>query len=154
MKEIYEQVAAQADVTVYGFSDDANVVGTPAEAMKALAELQRLLPTVSLQCNTAKSHFVYFHEEAAPLMRSVRQTLATHDIQLLEHWIEYMGAVIGRDDDAIRAGVAATFGADSGLLPTPAARGALSAERDAAAATVRGPSAQPPAALRAAAVHR
>jgi hypothetical protein len=76
--------------------------------------LQRLLPTVSLQCNTAKSHFVYFHEEAAPLMRSIRQTLAAHDIQLHEHWIEVMGAVIGRDDDAIRAGVVATFGADSG----------------------------------------
>ena len=86
----------------------------PAEAMKALAVLQRLLPIVSLQCNTAKSHFVYLHDEAAPLAGSVRRTLAAQDIQLHEQWIEVMGAVVGRDDDAIRAGVDAAFGADSG----------------------------------------
>jgi hypothetical protein len=113
MRQVYEQVAQQADVTLYGFFDDLNVVGTLAEVMKALTALQKLLPSVSLQCNTKKSQFVYFHSDAAPLLRSVRETLAQHDISLHEQWVEVMGAVVGRDETVIRAGVAATLGDDS-----------------------------------------
>ena len=114
MKEVYAQVAQQTDVTLYGFFDDLNVVGTPAEVMKALTVLQDLLPAVSLQCNTGKSHFAYFHDDTAPLMRSIRETLAQHNIEAHEQWLDVMGAVIGRDEDAIRTGVAATIGQDGG----------------------------------------
>ena len=113
MTEVYEQVAQQADVTLYGYFDDLNVAGAPAEVMKAFAALQKLLPSVSLQCNTNKSQFGYFHSDTAPLHRSVLETLAQHDISLHEQWMEVMGAVVGRDETAIRAGVAATFGDDS-----------------------------------------
>jgi hypothetical protein len=110
---VYEQVTQQADVTLYCFFDDLNVVGTPAEVMKAFAALQTLLPSVSLQCNTAKSQFTYFHSDTAPLHRSVLDTLAQHDISLHEQWVEVMGAVVGQDEAAIRAGVAATLADDS-----------------------------------------
>ena len=50
--------------------------------MKAFDVLQRLLPEVGLEFNTAKSQFVYFHEAAAPLPRSIRATLAERDVQL------------------------------------------------------------------------
>ena len=49
-----------------------------------------------------------------PLLRSMSATLAEHDVQVHEQWVEVVGAVIGRDDDAIRAGVAATLNVDEG----------------------------------------
>ena len=49
-----------------------------------------------------------------PLLRSMSATLAEHDVQVPEQWVEVVGAVIGRDDDAIRAGVAATLNVDEG----------------------------------------
>ena len=80
MRDVYHKVAEQADVTLYGFFDDLNVVGTPKEVMLTLAALQRLLPSVSLEGNTAKSHFAYFHQGDAPLMHFVRDTLARNNI--------------------------------------------------------------------------
>ena len=50
----------------------------------------------------------------APLSRSMLTTLAEHDVQVRDDWVEIVGAVIGRDEAAIRAGVAATLGADRG----------------------------------------
>ena len=111
MREVMVKVAEQADVCLYGFFDDLNVVGKPDEVMKAFAALQQLLPQVSLECNTSKSHFAYFHHEDAPLKRSIRNALAEHNIQLHDEWMEVVGAVIGRDEQAIRAGVTATLGA-------------------------------------------
>jgi hypothetical protein len=88
-------------------------VGKPGEVMKALTALQTLLPAVSLKCNTAKSHFAYFHRDTAPLNASVLQTLAQHDITIHDDWLEVVGAVIGRDNQAVRAGVTAIT-SDSG----------------------------------------
>jgi hypothetical protein len=82
--------------------------------MKALDALKKLLPEVGLEFNMAKSHFAYFHEADAPLLRSVRTTLADHDIQVRTDWVEVVGAVVGKDEDAIRAGVAATLTVDAG----------------------------------------
>ena len=114
LRDVLTQVSAQAEVEVQGFFDDINVSGEPAEVMKAFDALQRLLPEVCLKFNTAKSQFVYFHEDEAPLPRSIRATLAAHDVQVSTEWVEVVGAVIGRDESAIRAGVAATLGTDNG----------------------------------------
>jgi hypothetical protein len=112
MRSVYARVAARAKVTLYGFIDDLHVVGTPAEVMKALAALQALLPEVKLQFNTAKSHFAYFHDDAEPLMRSIRETLAAHNIEVHEQWMEVMGAVVGKNEEAVMAGVKAVLGPD------------------------------------------
>jgi hypothetical protein len=101
-------------VEVHGFFDDINVSGEPTEVMKAFDELQRLLPEIGLEFNTAKSQFAYFHEANAPLLRSIRAALAEHNIQVRTEWVEVVGAVVGKDEDAIRAGVAATLGTDKG----------------------------------------
>jgi hypothetical protein len=37
-----------------------------------------------------------------------------HDVQVRKGWVEVVGAVVGRDEAAIRAGVAATLGTDKG----------------------------------------
>jgi hypothetical protein len=114
LRDVLIQVAAQAEVDVQGFFDDINISGEPVEVMKAFDALQRLLPGVGLEFNTAKSHFAYFHEAEAPLMRSTLTTLAEHNVQVHGDWVEVVGAVIGRDEAAIRAGVAATLGQDTG----------------------------------------
>jgi hypothetical protein len=106
MKDVYEAVASRANVVLYAYVDDLHIVGAPAEVMKALTALQTLLPTVSLRCNTAKSHFAYFHQEAAPLNAAILHTLAQQDITVHDNWMEVMGAVIGRDAKAVQAGVA------------------------------------------------
>ena len=114
IREVLAEVSTRAKVEVVGFFDDINVSGEPEEVMKALAALQTLLPDVGLDFNMAKSHFVYLHDDDAPLRRSVRTALAEHDIEVRTDWVEVVGAVIGRDEDAIRAGVQATFAADAG----------------------------------------
>ena len=82
--------------------------------IKALDLLQRLLPAKGLEFNLAKSHFAYFHDADAPLSRSIRAALADNDIQLQAEWVEVVGAVVGRDEAAITAGVAATFAENGG----------------------------------------
>jgi hypothetical protein len=114
IREVLSKVSTQAKVEVDGFFDDVNVLGEPGEVMKALDALKKLLPEVGLEFNMAKSHFAYFHEADAPLLRSVRTTLADHDIQVRTDWVEVVGAVVGKDEDAIRAGVAATLTVDAG----------------------------------------
>ena len=114
MQPILAQVSQQAAVQVYAFFDDINVVGTPDQVMKALSLLQELLPEASLQCNTSKSHFAWFHQDEAPLLRSVRDTLAEHNIRLHEQWLDVVGAVVGKDEDAIQQGIAAIFDSDEG----------------------------------------
>jgi hypothetical protein len=47
-------------------------------------------------------------------MRDMLTTLAEHNVQVHGDWVEVVGAVIGRDEAAIRAGVAATLGKDQG----------------------------------------
>jgi hypothetical protein len=113
-------VATSANVTLYGFYDDLNVVGQPIEVLRALSALQTLLPAVSLRCNTAKSHFAYFHDESAPLTRSARRQLADFDIKLHEDWLEVMGAIVGRDEQAIRAGSAVVSGPIMETMPSSA----------------------------------
>lgn len=114
MRPILAQVSEEADVQLYAFFDDVNVVGTPEQVMKALTVLQRILPKASLRCNTSKSHFAYFHQDESPLLRSVRDTLADQDIHFHDDWVDVVGAVVGRDEAAIRAGIEATLGSDVG----------------------------------------
>jgi hypothetical protein len=114
MRELYAQLAEEADVTLYGFVDDLHIVGSPAQVFKALKALQRLLPAVSLSCNTAKSSFVYFHQDAAPLPASLLRSLAEQDIAVQHDWIEIMGAAVGRDTDSVKRGMACLAAKDSG----------------------------------------
>jgi hypothetical protein len=117
LRDTLAEVNTLADVELHGFFDDINVAGEPAEVIKALHALQRLLPAIGLQLNTAKSHFAYFHDAEAPLHHDVLATLAERNITLHRDWLEVVGSVVGRDENAIRAGVTATLGSDDG---TPA----------------------------------
>ena len=74
--------------------------------MKTLAALETAPPSVSLACNTAKSHFAYFHAHTAPLPKSILDTLAGQNITVHEDWMEAVGAVVGRDEQAMRDGLA------------------------------------------------
>ena len=112
LRDVLAKVGVRAQVKVDGFFDDLNVSGEPAEVMKAFTQLQQLLPEVGLDFNTSKSSFAYFHDADAPLMRSIRTTLAEHNIEVRTDWVTVVGAVIGRDADAISAGVAATQAVD------------------------------------------
>ena len=114
MREVCNRVVAKAEVKLYGFFDDLNVVGKPDQVIAALKELQAVLPEVSLQFNTAKSRFVYFHDDSAPLMRSIRETLAHHNIECQGTWAEVMGAVVGKDENAVRIGINTMLGSDDG----------------------------------------
>ena len=106
MKDVYSSVAADASVSIYAFVDDLHVLGKPTEVIKALAALETALPAVSLTCNTAKSHFAYFHTQTAPLTKSVLDTLAAHSVTVHDDCMEVVGAVVGRDEQAIRDGLA------------------------------------------------
>ena len=113
VREVLAKVAERADVTLYGFFDDLNIVGAPVDVLKAFDALRvDLLPAVSLRCNTSKSHFTYFHDDATPLLRSQRQALADHDVQFHDRWVPVLGAVVGKDDAAIIDGVACTYNDD------------------------------------------
>ena len=114
LRDTLAEVSQIADVQLHAFCDDVNVSGEPAEVVKALHALQQKLPAIGLQLNTAKSHCAYFHEAEAPLQRSVLTTLAELDIQMHDDWLEVVGAVVGRDEDAIRKGVAAKLDEDEG----------------------------------------
>ena len=105
MKHLLEQVSAETGVRVYGFFDDINLLGSPQQLMAALSHLQSVLPAASLQLNTAKSHFTYFHDHLTPLSTAVRGTLSTHNIECHHTWVGVVGAVVGRDDAAIREGM-------------------------------------------------
>jgi hypothetical protein len=105
MRDILQQVSEATGVVVYGFFDDIGVTGTPQQLTEALTQLQRTLPAASLQLNTAKSHFTYFHDSLTPLTAATLSTLSANNIQLHHKWVGVVGAVVGRDDAAIRAGV-------------------------------------------------
>ena len=105
MKRLLEQVSETTDVRVYGFFDDVSLKGSPEQLMAALGHLQSALPQASLQLNTAKSHFTYFHDHLTPLPAAVRGTLSAHNIEYHHTWVGVVGAVVGRDDAAIREGM-------------------------------------------------
>ena len=90
---------------MYGFFDDISLVGRPRQLMDALQQLQTALPAMSLQLNTSKSHFTYFHDRLTPLPGEVRHVLSDSNIEYHHEWAQAVGAVVGRDDDAIRRGV-------------------------------------------------
>jgi hypothetical protein len=62
----------------------------------------------------SKSHFAYFHDDTAPLMRSQREALAEHNVHFHDSWVPVLGAVVGKDDAAIIDGLTVTFGDDEG----------------------------------------
>ena len=82
MRDVLQQVSEQTGVRVYGFFDDISLLGTPQQLMAALGHVQQSLPAVSLQLNTAKSHFTYFHDHLTPLTATECRTLSANDIQL------------------------------------------------------------------------
>jgi hypothetical protein len=105
MKRLLEQVSETTDVRVYGFFDDVSLLGSPQQLMAALGHLQSALPQASLQLNTAKSHFTYFHDHLTPLSATVLGALSAHNIEYHYTWVGVVGAVVGRDDAAIRDGM-------------------------------------------------
>ena len=105
MRELLGQVSENTGVKIYGFFDDVSLLGTPQQLTAALDRLQPSLTAVSLQLNTAKSHFTYFHDSLTPLTATVRDTLSANNIQLHHDSVAVVGAVVGRDNAAIRAGM-------------------------------------------------
>jgi hypothetical protein len=105
MRNIYAQVAQKAAVSVYAYVDDLHVVGEPAEVIKALTAIKSALQAASLTCNTAKSHFAWFHDDDAPLQSRVKRSLAEDDVTVHYDWMEVVGAAIGRDEKAIEEGL-------------------------------------------------
>ena len=114
VRDVLQRVSEQTGVRVYGFFDDINLLGTPQQLLAALSHLQQSLPAVSLQLNTAKSNFAYFHDSLTPLTSAVLSTLSANDIQLHHDWVGVVGAVVGRDDTAIRAGIHSVLSAAGG----------------------------------------
>ena len=114
VRDVLQRVSDQTGVKVYGFFDDINLLGTPQQLMAALSHLQQSLPAISLQLNTAKSHFAYFHDSLTPLTSAVLNTLSANNIQLHHEWVGVVGAVVGRDDAAIRAGMHSVLSAAGG----------------------------------------
>ena len=86
-------------------STTSTCLARPQQLMAALGHLQSALPQASLQLNTTKSHFAYFHDQSTPLSAAVRDTLSAHNIEYYHRWAGVVGAVVGRDDDAIREGM-------------------------------------------------
>ena len=111
MRKVLEQASEQTGVKVYGFFDDISLLGTPQQVMTALDRMQQLLAAVSLQLNTAKSHFTYFHALLTPLTATTLTTLSANNIQLHHNWVGVVGAVVGRDDAAVRTGMRDTLAA-------------------------------------------
>ena len=105
MREILQQVSEASEVKVYGFFDDISLVGRPSQLMDALQRLKTALPAMSLHLNTSKSHFTYFHDQLTPLLEEVRHDLSDSNIEYHHEWAQAMGAIVGRDDDAIRRAV-------------------------------------------------
>lgn len=105
MRTVLHQASEQTGVRVYGFFDDISLLGTPQQLTATLGKLQSSLSAVSLQLNTAKSHFTYFHDRLTPLSASVLSTLSTSNIQHHHDWVPVVGAVVGRDDAAVRDGM-------------------------------------------------
>ena len=114
MRDVLQRVSEQTGVKVYGFFDDVNLLGTPQQLMAALSHLQQSLPAVSLQLNTAKSRFAYFHDHLTPLTAEVLAALSANNLQLRHDWVGVVGAVVGRDDAAIRAGMHSVLTAAGG----------------------------------------
>jgi hypothetical protein len=67
-----------------------------------------------LPCNTAKSCLAYFHDDTAPLLASLLRVLAEQDIAVQHDWIEVMGAVVGRDSEAVKQGLDCLAAKDNG----------------------------------------
>ena len=111
MQKVLQRVSDATGVTVYGFFDDISVTGTPQQVMAALSYLRHSLPAASLQLNTAKSHFTYFHDHLTPLTADMLSTLSANNIQLHHDWVGAVGVVVGRDDAAIRAGMRSVLAA-------------------------------------------
>ena len=111
MRNVLQQVSEQTGVRVYGFFDDISLLGTPQQLVAALGHVQQSLPAVSLQLNTAKSHFTYFHDHLTPLTAAVLGVLSASNIELHHSWVSVVGVVVGRDDAAIRAGIQSTLAA-------------------------------------------
>ena len=109
MREVLQQVSGQTGVRVYGFFDDISLLGTPQQLVAALGHVQQSLPAVSLQLNTPKSHFTYFHDLLTPLTATECRTLSANDIQLHHDWVGAVGVVVRRDDTSIRAGIRSTL---------------------------------------------
>ena len=114
LRKLLARVAEETNCHIYGFFDDLNITGTPEQDIAALTALRRELPAISLQVNTAKSHFAYFHGEEEPLLRSVKETLADANIRTHDRWIETVGAIVGKDEDAIREGLNQMLNDDAG----------------------------------------
>ena len=114
MRQLLEQVSAKTGVRVYGFFDDVGLLGTPQQLTKALTHMQHTLPQASLQLNTAKSHFVYFHDQLTPLSATVRDMLSVHNIECHHRWAGVVGAVVGRDEAAVREGMHSVMSDASG----------------------------------------
>jgi hypothetical protein len=105
IRDMLTTVSQSATVDLYGLIDDLHVAGEPDEVMKAWSTLQRCLTELRLTCNTTKSHFIWFHQDERPLPDTVVKRLLDDQIGIRHNWVEVLGAVVGRDEECITAGL-------------------------------------------------
>ena len=85
--------------------DENQFIGYTAAADGGIELPAAVVASGVAAANTASSHFAYFHDSLTPLTSAVLSTLSANDIQLHHDWVGVVGAVVGRDDTSIRAGV-------------------------------------------------
>src|SRR5271170_3345545 len=109
MKDTYNTVDAAAMVTLYAFMDNLYILGSPDQVTAAFSALKPQLQSVSLECNRTKSHFIYFQDTSKhPLPPAVLNSLENDGIEIRYDHAEVLGAIIGRDEEAIIDGLLAT----------------------------------------------
>ena len=63
------------------------------------------------ECMLTSHTFTYFHDHLTPLTANTLDTLSSNNIQLHHNWVGAVGAVVGRDDAAIRVGMRSVLAA-------------------------------------------
>jgi hypothetical protein len=103
--DTYDSVAKSAAVTLYGFVDDLQIIGTPDEVMKAFKHLQNILGPTGLTINNSKCTFAWFHQGTHSLDDSITASLHESNIPIAYDHFLVLGAVLGRNIEQITIGL-------------------------------------------------
>ena len=104
LQHIYTSLARVTNTTLYVFTEMVHILGPPRDVMTALGELHKLLARSSQEYDPTQSQFVYFHQDSAPLDKTVTDMLAQHGIPLSQDSVQVMGAIIACDEQVLYEG--------------------------------------------------
>ena len=106
LHHIYTSLARVTKATLYVFTEMVHIQGSPRDVMTAFCELQKLLAKSALECDQTQSQFVYFHQDSAPLDKTVTDQPAQHGIPISQDSAQVMGAIIASDEQLVCDGAA------------------------------------------------